>query len=305
MCRVSGIKRKTYYKWLHTPKSKHEISDEHLSQRIQEIAASNNSLFGAGKMTMALNRTAKPGEEKYGHNRVARIMSINKIRCQRPKYNKPWHAKHPSGDQTAENILHREFNVSGPNQKWCIDITEVVAKGIGKKAYLATVFDLYDRFPVGYAIGKSNDTVLVQRAVDQAFENYPDAHPLFHSDRGFQFTRKPFKEYLENHQATQSMSRVSCCIDNGPMEGWQGDVKEIRMVLYPNVKSYDELVSSMHSAIKYYVEENPQERFHGKTAGEVRKEAMAGNIRDYPIAPNPRIEKYWAEIKSKQKTNSN
>lgn len=41
------------------------------------------------------------------------------------------------------------------------DIIEDVAKGVGKKAYLAIVIDLYDRFPVGYAI----------------------------SDRGFQFTR--------------------------------------------------------------------------------------------------------------------
>lgn len=94
MCRVAGIKRKTYYKWLHTPKSKREISDEKLSQRIKDIAKSNNSLFGAGKMTMALNRNAKFGEEKYAHNRVARLMSINGICCQRVKYNKLWHTKH-------------------------------------------------------------------------------------------------------------------------------------------------------------------------------------------------------------------
>lgn len=304
MCKIAGIKRKSYYKWLHTPKSQKELSDQKLTKRIKEIAASNNSLFGAGKMTMILNKTAAPDEEKYGHNRVARLMSINGIRCQRPKYNKPWRAKFPSGNETAENILHRDFNVNCPNKVWCIDITEIVAKGIGKKAYLATVFDLYDRFPVGYAIGESNNTNLVQRAVDKAFKNYPDAHPLFHSDRGFQFTRMPFKEYLQEHQAIQSMSRVGCCIDNGPMEGWQGDVKEIRMVLYPNIKDYNELVDSMHSAIKYYINDNPQARFHGKTAGEVRAEAIKGIVKSYPIAPNPRIIKYKEELKRKQKTNS-
>lgn len=80
---------------------------------------------------MMLNKTAGANKEKYGHNRVAGLMSINGIRCQRAKNNKPWHAKHPSSDQTAENILHREFNVDAPNQKWGMDITEVIAKGVG------------------------------------------------------------------------------------------------------------------------------------------------------------------------------
>lgn len=146
---------------------------------------------------------------------------------------------------------------------------------------------------------------MVQRAIDDAFDNYPDAHPLLHSDRGFQFTRKPFKNYLESHQAKQSMSRVDCCIDNWPVEGWQGDVKEMREVLYPNVKDYDDLVESMELTIKYYINENPQERFHGKTAGEVRAEAMNGNVKQYPIAHNPKIEAFWLEIERKQKTHSN
>ena len=305
MCKIAGIKRKTYYKWLHTPTSQKELSDQRLTARIIAIAKSNNSLFGVGKMTMMLNKTAKPNEEKYGHNRIARLMSINGIKCQRAKYNKPWRAKHPSGNQTAENILHRNFNVDAPNQKWGTDITEVTAKGIGKKAYLATVIDLYDRFPVGYAISDRNDTILTQKAIDEAFNNYPDAHPIFHSDRGFQFTRQSFKDYLKEHQATQSMSRVGCCIDNGPVEGWQGHVKEMRQVLYPEVKDYNELVNSMKLTIKYYIEQDPQARFHGKTAGEIRAEAMKGNVQSYPIAPNPRIMKYKEELKRKQKTNSN
>ncbi|WP_156655830.1 DDE-type integrase/transposase/recombinase, partial [Lactobacillus ultunensis] len=70
----------------------------------------------------------------------------------------------------------REFNASKPNEKWCTDITEVVAPGL-PKAYLCTVLDLYDRYPVGYAISKHNDTALVQSAYEQAIQAYPTAHP--------------------------------------------------------------------------------------------------------------------------------
>lgn len=41
--------------------------------------------------------------------------------------------------------------------------TEVVAPNL-PKAYLCTIFDFYDRYPVGYAISKHNDTALVQSA---------------------------------------------------------------------------------------------------------------------------------------------
>lgn len=74
--------------------------------------------------------------------------------------------------------------------------TEVVAPNL-PKAYLCTIFDFYDRYPVGYAISKHNDTALVQSAYEQAIKAYPNAHPLFHSDRGFQFTRVPFQNQLK------------------------------------------------------------------------------------------------------------
>lgn len=63
----------------------------------------------------------------------------------------------------------------------------------------------------------------------------------------------------------QSMSRVSHCIDNGPMEGWQGLIKEMLDVLYPEVKTYDEMKESFDKTIDYYINHDPQERFNGKT----------------------------------------
>ena len=56
----------------------------------------------------------------------------------------------------------------------------------------------------------------------------PGAQPLFHSDRGFQYTNRTFHIKLVNAGITQSMSRVAKCIDNGPMEGFWGILKRER-----------------------------------------------------------------------------
>ena len=64
--------------------------------------------------------------------------------------------------------------------------------------------------------------------------------------------------------------------------------------------SYDELNDSICKTIDYYINEDPQKRFNGLTAGEMRKEAMKGNIKNCPIAPNHRIEKYWQKIHEKK-----
>ena len=66
---------------------------------------------------------------------------------------------------------------------------------------------------------------------DKAVKANPDAHPLFHSDRGFQYTNRAFHHKLEQAGMTQSMSRVAHCIDNGPMEGFWGILKRERYEL--------------------------------------------------------------------------
>ena len=54
---------------------------------------------------------------------------------------------------------------------------------------------------------------------DLAKSKFSDAKPIFHSDRGFQYTSKIFKCKLDEAGMIQSMSRVGKCIDNGGFLG--------------------------------------------------------------------------------------
>ncbi len=81
-------------------------------------------------------------------------------------------------------------------------------------------FGLYDRRIVSYIIRDTNDNPLVFDTFRAAIATEPEAHPLCHSDRGFQYTNRAFHHMLNNAGMTQSMSRVAKCLDNGPMEGF-------------------------------------------------------------------------------------
>ena len=101
------------------------------------------------------------------------------------------------------------------------DVTEFKLTN-GTKAYLSAIIDIFDNSIVSYVLGHSNNNKLVFDTLDIAIEKNPNASPLFHSDRGYQYTSKVFKFKLDKISATQSMSRVGRYIDNGPIEGFWG-----------------------------------------------------------------------------------
>lgn len=79
------------------------------------------------------------------------------------------------------NLLHREFNVAGPNEVWCGDISYIWAGD--RWCYLAVVIDLYKRRVVGVAIGEKPNAELAKAALDMALKEggFPKGL-MFHSD---------------------------------------------------------------------------------------------------------------------------
>ena len=104
-------------------------------------------------------------------------------------------------------------------------MTEFKVPGEKKKIYLSTIIDLYDRYPVSHIISCRNDNKLVFKTFDKVIKSNPDARPILHSDKGFQYIRKVFQRKLNNHNIEQSMSRVSHCIDNEPTKGFWRIIK--------------------------------------------------------------------------------
>lgn len=287
MCKQLGISRAAYYKWQHREIPIQEKENIELANLIKEYDEKFKHILGYRRMTYWINHF---NHTNYSKKRVYRIMKkLNIYSAIRKKKKKYLSVK---SQTVAENLLQRDFFATTPNQKWATDVTEFKVPGERKKLYLSAILDLYDRYPVAYVISCRNDNRLVFKTFDKAISNYPDAKPIFHSDRGFQYTSKVFQQKLGIQQMKQSMSRVGHCIDNGPTEGFWGIIKSEMYQMY-DITDEQTLRFAINDYMKFYSETRIQERFNGKTPLEVRTEALVSNNPiEYPIPENRRIKKY-------------
>lgn len=226
LCGFGGISRAAYYKWMNREIPAHEIENGKIAEEIEKIHSTSPDK-GYRRIRDELERYHGI---KANDKRVLRLCRKRGIKSTIKYANNgcTHHAKNPQ--YIAQNLLNREFTAEMPNEKWLTDVTEFhYYTGTEKhKVYLSAILDLYDRRIVSYIIGDSNNNALVFDTFDNAVEANPDAHPLFHSDRGFQYTCRTFHSKLEAAGMKQSMSRVAKCIDNGPMEGFWGILKRER-----------------------------------------------------------------------------
>ena len=162
---------------------------------------------------------------------------------------------------TAKNYLNRNFHADAPNQKWLTDVSEFKYYEGPEvhNVYLSAILDLCDRRIVSFVISNHNDNPLVMKTFDKAVAAEPDAHPLFHSDRGFQYTSRQFHVRLKKYHMKQSMSRVGHCIDNGPIEGFWGMLKR-EMYYGKRFTDLETLVNSIGEYIYYYNTERIQRK---------------------------------------------
>ena len=287
MCKQLEISRAAYYKWINHEKPDAEIENIKLAELIKEYDERFNHILGYRRMTSWINHFNHTNYSKKRIHRIMKKLGIHSVISKKKKkytYSKP--------DETAENVLQRDFYATTPNQKWATDVTEFKVPGDKKKIYLSAIIDLYDRYPVAYVISGRNDNKLVFKTFDKAIMANPNAKPIFHSDRGFQYTSKIFKKKLEKQEMTQSMSRVGHCIDNGPTEGFWGIIKSEMYQMY-EITDEKSLRNAIADYIRFYSEERPQDRYNCKTPLEVRKEGLSSNNpTEYPIPENKRINKY-------------
>ena len=220
------MSRAAYYKWLHREIPENEQQNRRIADEIEKIHAESPDK-GYRRIRDDLERYHDIDVNDKRVLRICRKLNIKST----IKYTNHGCTRQAANPQyIAENILNREFTADAPNEKWLTDVTEFhYYIGIEKhKIYLSAILDLYDRRIVSYVIQDHNNNALVFDTVDKAIRKNPGAHPLFHSDRGFQYTNRVFHNKLVAAGITQSMSRVAKCIDNGPMEGFWGILKRER-----------------------------------------------------------------------------
>ena len=87
--------------------------------------------------------------------------------------------------------------------------------------YLCIILDLFSRKVIGFSMGETLDTFLVEKALDQAVCHRKPAKGLIHhSDRGSQYTSEAFGKIAQRHGIVLSMSGTGNCYDNAVAESF-------------------------------------------------------------------------------------
>ena len=248
-CDILHVSRSAYYRWLSGTVGKRTQENERIAEIVEQIHAESPDK-GYRRIRDDLERHY---DTKISDKRTLRICRSRDVKSTIKYANNGCTRNAPNPQYVAENILNRDFHADKPNEKWLTDVTEFkwYDNGEKRKVYLSAILDLYDRRIVAYVIRNSNDNPLVYDTFDAAVAANPDAHPLFHSDRGFQYTNRTFHTKLEAAGMTQSMSRVAHCIDNGPMEGFWGILKRERYY-GRRFTDRESLVQMIEEYIDYY-----------------------------------------------------
>ena len=248
-CDILHVSRSAYYRWLNGTVGKRTQENKRIAEIVEQIHAESPDK-GHRRIRDDLERYH---DTKISDKRTLRICRSRDIKSTIKYANQGCTRNAPNPQYLAENILDRDFHADKPNEKWLTDVTEFKwFEGVEKrKVYLSAILDLYDRRIVAFVIRDSNDNPLVYDTFDAAVAANPDAHPLFHSDRGFQYTNRTFHAKLEAAGMTQSMSRVAHCIDNGPMEGFWGILKRERYY-GKRFTDRESLVQMIEEYVSYY-----------------------------------------------------
>lgn len=196
-----------------------------------------------------------------------RIMNLYpEIRKKRPN----WIRTTP--EYTFENIIKRDFIACRPNEKWFTDVSYLFY-GNHQKAYISAIIDRYDMSIVSFVISKNNDNKLVMDTVKEAYKKNPGVRPIIHSDRGFQYTSREYNNLSKSLLFTISMSRVSKCLDNQPIESFWGTLKS-EYYYRKTFPTFDSLKAGITKYIEFYQNKRYVPKFNGLTPEEFRKKAV-------------------------------
>lgn len=251
MCRVIGVSASGFYDWLKRPESARAQANARLLSRIREVFSSSDRTYGSPRVVLDL----RDAGEACSENRVARLMRHAGLKARHKRRRQPGQLVSPV-HSIAPNLLERQFEATGPNQKWAADFTYVwTAEGW---LFVAVVLDLYSRRVVGWSMQPTMTAQLVMDALLMAiFRRGRPRAVIHHSDQGSQYTSEDFQRLLDSHGIVCSMSRRGNCWDNAAMESFFSTLKTERLSR-KHYRTRDELRADVFDYIERFY--NPRRR---------------------------------------------
>ena len=209
------VSRSGFYDWLNRQPSRCAREGQRLLTLIRTSFTQSDATYGSPRVWDGLDEWG----ERCSRKRVARLMRPSGQRVRARRLRPPSDSGMRPEHCIAPNVLDRQFEAAGPNQKWVAYFT-YIRTGEGW-LYLAVVLDLFSRRAVGLSMSAQMTAQFVLDALMMAVwrRGKPNAL-LHHSDQGSQYSSEEFQRLLAEQNITCSMSRRSDCWDNAAMESF-------------------------------------------------------------------------------------
>ena len=206
---------------------------------------------------------------------VLRVMRRMGLRC-RIRAANPWRRYSSYRGETGghvHNLLKRDFDAERPFSKLGTDVTEF--KVAGGKAYLAPVYDMASKEIVAWDVSRHPDMDQQKRLLAMLAERLPaGAEPILHSDMGWQYQHRWWREELGRLGIRQSMSRKGNCLDNAATEQVFGHLKD-EFYRGREFDSYERFKHELDAYIVHWNTRRRQIRLEGRTPEEFRSMSLA------------------------------
>ena len=261
---IAQLPRATFY--YHAKRMVREDKYATIKIKITELFHEHQGRYGYRRITTELHNQ----NFAINHKTVQRLMKELELVC-RVRMKKYRSYKGEVG-KVAENLLDRNFQAQKPNQKWTTDVTEF--RLFGQKLYLSPIMDLYSGDIVTYTLSESPNLLMVTMMLEQALKVLPENHDLIlHSDQGWHYQHKRYRQMLAENGITQSMSRKGNCYDNAAMESFFGHLKS-ELLYLQEFESVDHFKRELINYIDYYNNRRIKARLKGLPPALHRQQAL-------------------------------
>jgi putative transposase len=222
LCRIAGASVSGFYAWLRAiPAVQNRVEAEAaLRGHIGRIFATRRRVYGSPRVHAELRREGR----RHSRRRVARLMREMGLAARRGRRPRPRTTDSRHDLPVAPNLLEQRFAAEWPDTVWLADLSYLPTDE--GWLYLAAIKDMATRQIVGWSMADHLRAGLCVDALVMALQRYrPPEGLIHHSDRGVQYAAEPYRQVLERHGITQSMSRRGNCLDNAPMESFFASLK--------------------------------------------------------------------------------
>lgn len=252
LCNIAGVSRSGYYGWLHAEshRKEREAQDRADFQRILDAYRFRGYDKGARGIHMRLLHTGI----RMNVKKIRRLMRKYGLVCPVRKEN-PYRRMQKAirTNNTADNLVNREFESHGPRAILLTDITYIPLNG--GFCYFSTILDACTKQVLSYVLSESLEVDFVLETVEQLVKEHGismTCDTVIHSDQGCHYTCIKFIDLVKKSSLRQSMSRRGDCWDNAPQESFFGHMKDELAKEMATWTSFTDVRRSIDDWMDYY-----------------------------------------------------